>query len=176
VIHPWLFALGALLLAACEGGPFGRACTEIGCVDGVDLTLLAPGNTWPPGRYHFQIGFAGTRHDCLATLPEDLPQSPNELKALRCEPVLEGSFRAKVTCREQRTADAVSESCTPVAGQWLLHVSAQGIPESLQLRIERDDRVLLERTQKLDYEQSRPNGPGCEPLCRQSDVVVTLPP
>jgi len=172
----WLMGLLLLLAGCSDGFPLdGHACTEIGCADGAQLEIRAPDNSWPAGSYRLELTFDAVSHVCEVRLPRDLPASVGSTSPLACSSGLQVAFRPEVTCTEQRTRDAVSQSCTPIAGHWLLGGSVAGTPSSLHARLERDGLQLLDQTQTLRYEESRPNGADCEPVCRQSSVVLELP-
>ncbi|HKU39734.1 MAG TPA: hypothetical protein VJR89_16350 [Polyangiales bacterium] len=126
--------------------------------------------TWDPGSYRLELDFDDASHSCALTVPDDLPPTAGTPVQLRCEPQLEASLSAEVTCTEQRTSGGSSQSCTPLAGRFRLDVRRDGTPELLRIQIERDAAAVFAHDQQLEYEESRPNGPDCEPLCRQAEL------
>lgn len=171
---PTCFAL-ALISLALTGCPLeSKSCTAIGCSDGAFLTL-APGDApWPEGSYAIELETPDAMHTCTITVPDDLPEQPGSVLTLPCEPQLSVSLMAEAVCTEQRSGDAISQSCTPVPDRWSLNATLEGTPDSLHVRVARDGAQVLEETLALDYEESRPNGPDCDPLCRQAHVELTL--
>jgi hypothetical protein len=77
-------------------------------------------------------------------------------------------------CTESRSGDSVSQACTPITGRWTLEISAPGTPRTLHARIERDAELLLDVQRELEYSEHRPNGPHCDPLCKQSELTLEL--
>jgi hypothetical protein len=169
-----MFCVAAIALCGCEGFLIGHGCTEIGCIDSVQLTLRTADDSWPDGSYRIELTFGESRHVCQTKLPDDFPDSAGSLAPLRCEPELDAWFNPRANCVETRTRDAVSQSCTPIRDHWTLEVSSPGTPATLQARVERDGASLLDTQRELEYEESRPNGPDCEPLCRQAAIRLTL--
>ena len=172
-------AIVAALLAMVDTCPgrFGKSCTEIGCGDGASVSVIAPG-TWPAGRYVFGFEMGSQSVTCTAELPEDFP-GVGVIRPLPCRSdgvgTLSAAFVQETVCMEQRSRDAVSESCTPLPGRFTLQVDISGTPGVLGARIERDGVEVIAQDIALAYEESRPNGPGCEPICRQSHAELTLP-
>jgi hypothetical protein len=80
----------------------------------------------------------------------------------------------KTICTEQRSGDAISQSCEPIDDAWTIEAGAQGVIESLRVNVRRDDATLLDRTLQPEYVADRPNGPDCEPLCNQARVELTI--
>jgi hypothetical protein len=169
-------ALFVAMVDKCPGG-LGKSCTEIGCGDGASLSLKAPG-TWRAGRYVFGFEMGGQSFTCTAQLPADLP-GVGVVRSLPCTGADAGAFNAafvqETVCMEQRSRDAVSESCTPLPGRFTLQVDIRGTPEVVGVRVERDGVEVTAQDVALAYQESRPNGPGCEPICRQSRAELTLP-
>jgi hypothetical protein len=163
--------LGAV---GCDTDVFGHGCTEVGCSDALQITLQTPDNLWPSGSYNFEFTIDGKRHNCAVEIPGDLPANLGAVEMLRCEPQLDASFSPETHCTEQRTAAAVSQSCTPVRDHWLLEIHAPGTPQTLVVRVDRDQTQIFAHSQTPKYQTTQPNGPGCDPICKQSQVRLTL--
>jgi len=168
--------IAALAALGCDSdASAGKDCTDIGCMDSLAVTVRAPRNVWPAGVYGFEFEFDGTVHACAKLkLPDALPSSPDVRSELECPPALSAAFDQQVICTETRTQNAISEACKPVAGQFKLAVSVSATPASFRARATRDDEVVLEATQTPEYEEERPNGPDCEPVCRQAQLELDL--
>ena len=142
----------ALALGCSPGGdaspPTGRACTAIGCQDGLLIRVL-PAEAWPHGQYRFDIEQDGGRVVCTGTLP--LP--PCGVQAMVCDapgPMIVESGCALPPAVFRTTPAAVAIVVThdgqPVgAGRW-----------------------------RPVYQTIQPNGPGCEPICKNAAVELVL--
>jgi hypothetical protein len=174
----WVFVaiVGGLALYRGAACVLPHGCTEIGCADGVFADLAFADHRWPDGAYEIEIALDDVTHACSFSWPEAQP-ARGSVSSLRCEPA-DAAFSIAITqqaeCTEQRTADAVSQSCQPLEGQYSLQLSAFGTPKRMQVRVERDGALVAERDLTLTYTASRPNGPDCEPVCRQSSHEIRL--
>jgi hypothetical protein len=167
----YFFTLGAL--------PFGlmscvdRSCTEMGCSDGAWVTL-APEGALATGAYEMTIVTPEQTHVCDFKIPEDLPPR-GSITSITCQPTLDLGLQQKAECTETRTGDSVSQSCTPIPDRYTLTLNLPGTPQSVSIEVLRDGAELLDVTRSLSYVSARPNGPGCEPVCRQANIDLTLP-
>ena len=140
-----------------------RACTLIGCQDGLTVEL-EPGSGWPAGDYRFRFEGNGVQVQCRGSLP--LPP---------CQ-----AGRA-VTCEPAGVATIVESGCA-------LPASAHGFsqvffdpkvqPATLRVSIERIEgsstTVLAAVDLSPRFETLQPNGPGCPPTCRQARARVNV--
>jgi hypothetical protein len=114
----------------------------------------------------------------------DLPCEPQNGERHRLGQHVQAQLIWIAQCTEQRTGDAVSQSstqtqtpnthCEPIHGAWLLTAGFYGVAESLRVTVQRDGSTLLDRTLQLEYKESRPNGPDCEPTCLQANVELMM--
>jgi hypothetical protein len=166
--------IALFLLAACDENPFsGHGCTEIGCGDGLAVTLRTQNNTWPAGRYAFEFTFDAVPHTCAIDLPDGLP-APGATAMLPCEPQLDAWFTPQAICPQLRPSDTSSPACTLIRDQWIVQVNESGTPDRLGVRVTRDAESLLDADERPKYETLRPNGPGCEPECENSRIELML--
>ena len=164
----------ALALAGCDTDVFlGKGCTDIGCGDSLSLNFNTADGSWPDGEYRLELDFAGDEQRCSFKLPESLPAQRGSVGQV-CESNLRGSIFAKTVCMETRTKDAVSQSCTPLPDQWTLTLHRDGTPKTVSIRVTRDDQEVASVSQTVNYRDNRPNGPDCEPLCRQAQIELTV--
>ena len=145
----------------------------------MQLSLRPQAGSWADGAYTFVFTTPESVHTCQLALPGELPTTPGPLRELTCSPAL-GTLGGALlnpasACREERAANAVSENCQPLPGQFVLEVQFVGTPATLSVHVERSGTVLLDDKQTLRYTEERPNGPGCEPVCRQTRLALTLP-
>jgi hypothetical protein len=171
----WL-AVGACSLlqgAACNVLE-GHSCTEIGCGEGVGVNVRPVGGTWPAGAYRLELGLDDVAGTCDFTVPEDLPAMRGSATSLTC---LDGAtllLQQIFDCRSISEGGAVSQTCEPVADQYELTLSAFGTPTTLTLVLTRDGEELVSENRELTYTESRPNGPDCEPVCRQAQAELSF--
>lgn len=159
---------------ATPGAPV--ICNEMGCLSGVGITIRAADGSWPAGTYSLTITDDEATHTCQVTLPGDLPERGSTSEIV-CDPAIGfpgASLAQDATCMEQRTADAIGESCTPIPDQYTLSVFIQRTPEALSVAVTRDGEPLAEVSEELEYVEHHPNGEECEPTCRGAGVEVVL--
>jgi hypothetical protein len=161
-----VLCLGVALFGSGSCGELGQSCTEIGCSDQAALTLRPAGGEWIAGSYELSVTVDGVERRCAFSVPADLPE-PRSGRAL-CDPLLPFYIQPETVCTERRDRDSVSQTCTPIPDRYSGSLTLQGTPAVLVVIVERDGQILSNETLKPAYQASRPNGPGCEPLCRQA--------
>lgn len=135
--------------------PAGRACTQIGCQDGLVIRVL-PAEAWPHGEYRFDIEQDGARVVCTGTLP--LPSC--DRRALACdaaEPVITESG-----CALEPAAHAFGD------------VMFATTPAEVAVVVTRDGKQVGAGRWRPVYQTIQPNGPGCEPICTNAAVELVL--
>lgn len=133
-------------------------CTEIGCVDGLQIDT-AKASPWPPGAYTFAFVLDGTKVTCAGALP---------LKA--CE------AGASLACDVPDRVEIGESGCAlPPAEHGFAGIHVRGAPARFELTIAHDGKVLGEFDLAPKYTTSRPNGPGCEPECNSAAARIELP-
>jgi hypothetical protein len=157
-----LLPLGA---AACN--QLGEDCTDIGCASGVMFDILPEDGAWQPGAYALAVTLDDAAYDCEFQLPDDLPATI--ARSIEC-----GELTVTLAQRMACTGgdNGASPTCTPLPDQYDLLLSAYGTPAESTLTLSRDGEEILSDTRTLDYEQTFPNGDGCEPGCSQARVVL----
>jgi hypothetical protein len=154
-----------------------HACTAIGCIDSASFQIKTADGTWPDGAYALEVIADGITHACSMTLPDDLPAA-GTISAIPCEPPVGYtgvSLRADTVCSAHGDKNSGGQTCTPSPDHYTLRGSLPATPRTLGVRVTRDGDLLLEQTQPLHYTETQPNGPDCEPVCRQSSVDFALP-
>jgi hypothetical protein len=162
--------LGVVWLGSGSCVEFGKSCTEIGCGDQARLTLRPKGGEWLPGAYEMSVTVDGVERRCAFSVPADLPE-PRTGRSL-CEPELPLYIQPETTCTEYRDGNSISQSCTPIPERYSASFTLDGTPPALAIVVERDGAVILEQTPALEYRSLRPNGPDCDPLCRQASAEL----
>lgn len=169
---PWLRApapvLVGLLLSACSKGQVeptdpgggGKVCTEMGCIGGLRIELQ-PNAGWPAGDYTFAFALDGVPVTCKGALP---------LKACDAGPSL--------TCDVPDRVQIGESGCAlPPEQHGFADIQIPSSPAAVDLKIMRGEETIYSGNIAPTYVESRPNGPGCEPVCRgaSAQVALTLP-
>lgn len=168
----WILLTGGLVFGAA--GCFSKACTLVGCADQFSVELARADGTFPAGAHQVEVVADGVPVTCtftfpLAVLPSGGTASPT------CAPGLNVTVFPTTSCTEVRNGSSVSLRCDPIDGQWTEHIDVMGTPSEVQIRQTLDDQLLLDRTAMPVYQATRPNGPDCEPVCRQASETWPLP-
>lgn len=127
-----------------------RACTEIGCTDGLHVTFDAD-TAWPEGSYRFVI----EADDSVATCEGKLP-------------LLSCADGPSVRCDAQGVMIGESGCALPAGQHGFSGIDLPDAPTKVTLRVERDGVVLADETIAPSYTRTQPNGPGCPPVCHQA--------
>jgi hypothetical protein len=169
-----LQALALIGIVAKVGGdgcePPERACTAIGCEDGVSITLRPREGTFPAGKHTVFIATAegGPVKRCTFTPPTDA-QVSGGFVAADCTGGVMLSVSPRVTCTTMQSGQAVSQSCTPIPGQFEERIFLRGTPARVRI-IQSAQETFVDQELTPTYANARPNGPDCEPLCRQAST------
>ncbi|HEY6559292.1 MAG TPA: hypothetical protein VI072_18535 [Polyangiaceae bacterium] len=123
-----------------------HACTEIGCIDGLHVTLT-PADSWPAGAYVFDIETEGGSTTCRGSLP--LPPCGTQ----------------GLTCTGQPVQIGESGCALPAAAHGFSTLTFSSAPKRVHVRITRDGQLVAARELAPAYRRAQPNGPGCEPVC-----------
>lgn len=147
----------------CGGGskepqaPDGVAnCTAMGCIDGLHVDF-SPNAGWPSGHYRFIVEAGGKTTTCEGDLPL---RACSEGPSLRCDG--EGVMIGESGC------------ALPPAEHGFSDLELRDGPAEVRLTIERDGARLVTKSMKPAYRTTQPNGPGCEPVCRQAAERIDL--
>jgi hypothetical protein len=155
-----VFVLGV----ACSSSSTGptdppRACTLIGCQDGLDVDLT-PGNNWPAGAYVFTIDADAARVTCRGSLP--LPAC---------------SAGSAITCDPSGVVSIVESGCALPAsahGFPQIRFDAKARPRKVVVTVTRNDGVIGRAELSPEFQRVEPNGPGCGPICNQARARMTV--
>lgn len=127
-----------------------QACTEIGCLNGLTLTV-DPARKWERGQYDLFFMIDGRQITCRGELPlHDCEHSPT------------------FTCNRPGVTITESGCALPQSQQSVGDIHIEGDPRKILVRITRNYKPLLTRTIAAQYNESRPNGPGCGPVCKSA--------
>jgi pimeloyl-ACP methyl ester carboxylesterase len=131
-----------------------RACTEIGCVDGLSLPFSRPFRE--PGSYRLTLELDGASVTCQATLP-----------FAGCTGG--GSCSAPQVLLEQ------SGCALPSSEHTLTGLRITSTPANVRVRVDRDGAPVATGDFSPTYTRSQPNGEGCPPICQQASATLVVP-
>jgi hypothetical protein len=163
-------------LAGCSGGGGDggtKTCTLIGCVDQFSASVRRADGAFPSGTHRVEVLADGASLSCTFTFPSETASSAGYVYAA-CPAGLMVSVSPEVVCTDVRSDGAVSHQCEPVLGRFIESISLTGTPAQVHAWQYVDDAAILDVAAAPSYEESRPNGPGCAPVCRQASVAWTL--
>lgn len=124
-----------------------RACTEIGCMNGLMLNV-DPDYEWKWGFYEFTFLMEGRSVSCKGQLP---------LKKCEDGP----SFR----CSSDIIQIGESGCALPETAHGISMIQVNDTPRRMMVRVKRGGVDVITRTLTPEYQESKPNGPGCGPVC-----------
>ena len=142
---------GIILCNSCTE-PGAKVCTEIGCTNGFVASLNHP--SWAAGTYRFDIQIDGEKFTCLTSLPFASCNLPQPCDSDKVRIGLSG-------CALPSSNHSVSD-----IGTSLVNFS------EMKLKITRNTEILLDKSLRPTFKTSQPNGPGCEPVCRNANESV----
>ena len=145
-----------------------KACTEIGCANTATIRVVGQvAGAVPPLALELDVD--GRRVTCPAPL-RSIPGGN------ACDdPMVFAEHRDQVDCTETRTAQAVSQSCSP-NGKTEVVITLSGTPRQVAVTLKiSSDVVIGQRSFEFRYSTVRPNGEGCEPACQQAVAMWPLP-
>jgi hypothetical protein len=149
-----------ITLSCGDSNPFDppRACTLIGCDDGLKVDLQ-PNSGWPAGAYQMTVQADDVRVVCRGSLP--LP--PCASRAISCEPA------GVVTIGESGCAlPAASHGFSQIAFESKLR------PKRVEVSITRDGASVAQATLAPVFQTLFPNGPDCPPGCDTAQARIDV--
>jgi len=162
--------LVGLALGACSGDD----CSEVGCVDQAVVVIVPQTGQWQDGSYTLDVTFDDVSYSCAFEAPSDAG-TQGVWQALDCTPALEVYLAPVVKCEEHQSGQSQSQTCGPVEDAFYLQATAPGTPATLSVTLTRgEDEVLLDESGNVAYQAAQPNGPECEPTCRQAFATYVL--
>lgn len=146
-----------------------RICTEKACSDAgtIEAKLGAAGA--PLGKHEFTLEVDGKAHTCSVEFTDVASTvfgecgDPTSGISLTFGPVTKG--------KEERLGDVVAYTEVPVPGEFRWQLSILGTPKQVHVVQKHGGNTILDQTAELtDYKEWRPNGEGCEPVCKSARV------
>jgi hypothetical protein len=140
------------LFLLISGAAQAQACTKMACMDG--LTIDVPLEyQWKPGKYVFDFTLNGKPVHCTGSLP------------------LKSCDQHSLNC----TAEGIiitESGCALPDGHGFGMISIGSSPASVSLKITHNGQAIAQGNWKPVYQFAQPNGPQCEPICRQASVSL----
>jgi hypothetical protein len=171
---PLVAALAGLALASCSASPFSSgACTEIGCIDQFHATVTSASGAVPNGTHVLTVTADGATASCTFSVPGQTSAGGGTFQPQCPPPILAAITRAQ-SCTTTQTSTTSSVQCTPIPDHFAEEISISGAPVTLHVSLTVNGAVVLDRTTTPSYVATRPNGPGCEPLCHQASASWTF--
>jgi len=187
----------AAMMAACSAsgdsrrGPIAggsdpiRACTLIGCEDGLTVTLEAPG-AWLEGRYVFEIQTDDVHVTCRGSLPvPSCTAGAPPSRSVVCDRV--GVVQiVESGCALPRASEdspeptptltpAPSPVAPPVTHAFPAVVFDRALrPQNVEIAVSWNGRLVGRAAFSPRFERLQPNGPDCPPVCHSARSTVTL--
>lgn len=144
----------AFLVIGCSSP--GHACTEIGCEDGL-MVSLTPNSSWPHGEYRFTLEVDDITSTCVGTLP------------------LAGCDAAAIACEGPAIPIGGSGCALPPAEHAFAGFTLTGAPARMSIEVQLDGQTLASKSWTPTYKTVQPNGSNCEPTCRNASVELAIP-
>jgi hypothetical protein len=151
-----------------------RACTEKACLDTGTIEAKFGAAGAPLGKHEFVIDVDGKAHTCSVEFTDVASTAfgecgdPTSGISLSFGPVMKG--------KEEQLGGVVAYTEVPVPGEFRWQLSIPGTPKAIHVVHSSAGATILDKTAELtDYKEWRPNGEGCEPVCKSARVEWKLP-
>ena len=148
--------------------PTPRMCTEMACSDSATIKTKLTAAGAPLGKHDFVLEVDGTAQACTAefTVATQLAHATCSGNAS----VWIGPEMRSIV-EELPAQGVVSVREEPIAGEFAWQASVMGTPAKVHVIHTHDGKVLLDQTAEFaNYTEFRPNGEGCEPVCKAAGV------
>ena len=123
--------------------------------------------------YTFDVAFDGDAFSCTMTLPAESLQSLGVLE-LDCAPEVSAFLVSEVSCTQMPITNGVSQSCSPVLGQFQLELTLAESPDSIEITASRDGTVLATENAPVTYKDVHLGGASCPASCVEGSVDITM--
>jgi hypothetical protein len=154
-----LMGMGLGLSASCTTE---KSCTTIGCTDRLSLILVRPDGSEP----HFEISLVVDGKSIACPAPALGGSS-------KCDDGVFVSLSEGQVCRQDETATAATLRCTG-NGRFQEVVEIQSPPTAVTVSLAQGGETKSLGTFSPTYQTMQPNGPGCEPVCRQAEITQVV--
>ncbi len=157
-----VLALTSTFAVGCE---LEHSCTDIGCRDVLSVRIHTEDGM--PRTFAVELQLDEQTVTCRAPTLDDSGETCDN-------PDVSVTLREGADCHEVRSADAISEVCTP-NGKFEQVVTIYRTPKRAELTLTATNGETLEKAFEPHYATSQPNGPDCEPICHSADEEWLVP-
>lgn len=126
-----------------------RSCTQMACTDGLTIRI-DPNYKWQSGDYVFTFKSGDKVSTCKGSLP------------------LKSCDSMSIACSATWAQITESGCALPKDAQGFGDITVNGYVNELSVTITHDGEPIARRSLAPRYNSSRPNGPGCDPVCCQA--------
>ena len=167
-----LVAMVALSDVACSR--FSGACSSVGCQDQLELTVTGPSASLPSGLHRVDVTADGKLLSCTFSFSPDT-LAAGSLVSAQCSFGVTALVGPVFDCMTFDNGNAKGQRCVPMPEQFQERLQIAGTPAIVQVEQSVDGTVILQRSATATYTDNHPNGPDCEPTCRQATLALSLP-
>jgi hypothetical protein len=137
-------------------------------VSGFSATVRRADGSFPAGNHQVEALVDGTTILCTFTFPLQTGRQP------QCTGGLGITVLPATTCSQTTNGASTSVSCDEIPGQFVETIGLAGTPGQVHVWQTVDGTSILDAAAAPTYTEFKPNGPGCEPTCRQGTATWTL--
>lgn len=161
-LRPGVSGLVGLLVWISALACTSSECTELRCFDQLVVELRQSEGAW--SETSLELNIDGREVQCEAV---GAP-ARGDIASSRCDGGVAFYVIEETDCESFSTGEKAGQSCRP-NGDYVGRLVIDGTP--LRLRVELLDdrgRPLAEQIFDPEYVEEHPNGPDCEPVCREA--------
>lgn len=149
----------------------GRMCTEMACQNAATIETKLSAAGAPLGKHEFAIEVDGAAQTCTVEFTVATQLAYASCSAPGTSLWLGPVMRGVTVPVEVGGEGAVMHAEEPVAGEFQWQLSLFGTPAKVHVVHSHAGSVLIDQTAEFgSYADHRPNGDGCEPVCKQASV------
>jgi hypothetical protein len=174
----WRRVAGLVMSGALAAAPgcaieTTKTCSLVGCQDQFSANLQTADGSFPSGTHQVDVVADGLTLSCAFSFPLGTAPGGGTI-APSCPMGLNVGVWPATVCTSTTTGATASQTCDPIPGHFVESITLTGAPTRVQLQQSVDGTSLLNVEMAPTYVVNRPNGPDCDPACRQSSASLTL--
>lgn len=154
----------------CGAKSADRPCPLLPCSSSATLRATLTPAAATLGEHAFAIEADGVASTCkvqLTSISNIVHGTCTGNVGVHLGPVMRG--------KEMKIGGMVGYTEEPVPGQFEWKLTVYGQPRSVRVVHTTGGRTIVDRTASLTYQEARPNGPGCEPVCQTASATWAVP-
>jgi hypothetical protein len=136
-------------------------------------------NRWPSGRHEVILAIDGKPVTCRLDWFPDAGKSFSDPVTARCVP---SSAEVNITVEQVRSCERYEDhrgvsvtQCRDLPGEFIERIRISGTPSQVRIVQRLGSAAIGERVIEPLYKTVQPNGPDCEPACRQAVLEWRIP-